>query len=118
MRRNLLFLVVIGLAGCATIDLPTNVENPIATVAAAEERGADDNPQARLHLKMAEDGIAQAEELSKDDDERGAKLALMRAGADADLALALLRRDDAQKKVQEVRARIEELKADMEKTTK
>lgn len=118
MTRSLLAIFAISLMGCATVDLPSNVESPVGKIAAAEERSAEDNPQARLHLQMAKDATNQSVELMQDDEPRAAKLALMRADADAEMALALLRRDAARQEVTEVRERIKELQSDMEKTTK
>lgn len=117
MNKSLIAVLAVGLFGCATVDLPPDVESPVGKIAAAEERGVEDNPQAQLHLKLAEEGIAQSKRLAEDKDKKGAKLALMRADADAELALALLRRDSARGEVEEVRSEIKELQSDMEKTT-
>ena len=116
MKKLILSLVAIGLAGCATVDLPKTPKPPIGTIAAVEERGVEDNPEARLFLQMAKDGITDATKLNKDDDEEGANLALMRADADAELALAMVRRDGARLEVEKVRDQIQQLKSDMNKT--
>lgn len=116
MKTYILGLLAAGLIGCATVDLPSNVESPIGKIAAAEERASGDNPQARLHLQMAKDAIEESVLLNKADDERGAKLALMRANADADLALAMLRQDATRAEVEQVQDQIKQLEADMEKT--
>lgn len=115
MKRSILAFLVLGLASCATVDLPA-VDSPVGKIAAAEERSPKDNPQAQLHLQMAKDATDESIRMKEDDNERGAKLALMRADADADLALALLRRDAARGEVEEVQDRIKELQSDMEKT--
>lgn len=117
MNRYLLTFLAVGLTACATVDLPPDVGSPVGQIAAAEEHSADENPQARLHLKMAKDATAESARLLKAKDERAAKLALMRANADADIALALLRRDAARREVEVVRAQIKELQSDMEKTS-
>lgn len=112
----LLGILATSLIGCASVDLPSNVESPIGKIAAAEERSVSNNPQAELHLQLAKDAIEESSRLQKADDERGAKLALMRANADAELALAMLRRDAASSEVEQVQGEIKQLEADMEKT--
>lgn len=110
-----IFVLLTLLVGCASVDLP-NVESPIGKIAAAEERSVEDNPQAELHLKLAKDATDESVRLKNNGDERGAKLALMRADADADLALAMLRQDAARAEVEQAQERIDQLQTDMEKT--
>lgn len=110
-----IFVLLTLIVGCASVDLP-NVESPIGKIAAAEERSITDNPQAEHHLQLAKDATEESVRLKKDGDERGAQLALMRADADADLALALLRQDAARAEVQQAQERIDQLQTDMEKT--
>lgn len=109
-------VIVATLAGCASVNLPSSVESPVGKIAAAQERTVEDNPQAQLHLQLANDAIEEAGRLAADDNERGAKLALMRANADADLALAMLRQDATRAEVEDVQGQIKELEADMEDT--
>jgi len=117
MKKSLLLgFLATCLIGCATVDLPSNVESPIGKIAAAEERTVGDNPQAKLHLQLAKDAIEESVRLKKEENEVGAKLALMRANADADLALAMLRQDATRGEVEDVQGQIKQLEADMEKT--
>src|SRR6185436_19122573 len=61
----------------------------------AIEVGAQNNPKAQLHLKLAEEQLKQAKTaMDKDDNERAESL-LMRAKADAELAIALTREETA-----------------------
>lgn len=53
--------------------------------------GACDVPQAATHVRMADEALEQASRLVQNDDNRRATYALMRAEADATLALALAR---------------------------
>ena len=68
----------------------------------AIELGAQKNPRAQLHLKLAEEQLALAKTAVEDDDNEGAGSLLARAKADAELAIALTREDSA--KMQEHKA--------------
>ena len=84
-----------SLAGCATTQLPASeLSGPKAQMAAAEEVGANENPQASLHLKLANDQYDLATKALKDGDSDHARRLLARAGADAELALELARLDN------------------------
>jgi Domain of unknown function (DUF4398) len=91
-----LFATALG-AACATVG-PAPTDRLAASQASfrgAQEAGADGNPQARLHLKLASDEILQAQQLmaEKKNDEAG--WALDCAKADAELAVGLAREDKA-----------------------
>lgn len=55
----------------------------------AEEVGAESDPTAQLHLQLAREQMDKANALMKEDENRRAELMLIRAKADAELALAL-----------------------------
>jgi hypothetical protein len=61
----------------------------------AREVGADSQPAARLEVKLADEQIARAKILVTSGDNKRADLVLMRARADAELALALAREQNA-----------------------
>jgi hypothetical protein len=61
----------------------------------ATELGAQNNPKAQLHLKLAEEQMNQAKAAMEKDDNKSADGLLMRAKADAELAVALTRQDNA-----------------------
>lgn len=61
----------------------------------ATELGAQDNPKAQLHLKFAEEQMKQAKSAMENDENERAGSLLMRAKADAELAVALTREEDA-----------------------
>lgn len=61
----------------------------------ATELGAQKNPRAELHLKLAEEQLEQARRAVADDDNERAESLLMRAKADAELAVALTRENSA-----------------------
>lgn len=87
-------LLALGCAG--TYPAPTQ---QLADVQAADrsaiELGAQSNPKAQLHLKLAEEQMQLAKAAMKDEDNQSAERLLMRAKADAELALALTRADQA-----------------------
>jgi hypothetical protein len=64
----------------------------------ASELGATGEPKAQLHLKLAEEQMAQAKNAMKDDDNEGATRLLVRAKSDAELAIALMHEHDAKQK--------------------
>lgn len=90
-----------ALACGATYPTPTQ---PMADAQAAErsarEVGAASNPKAELHLKLAQEQIAAANRLINDGDNERATFVLARAKADAELALALAREQNARTEAQ------------------
>jgi len=110
MKHILFIQSMVGaalLTGCATASVPQ--ERIIASqsaVRAAEEVGAEKVPSAALHLQLAREGIQQAQRLIKQKENNRAGYALMRAEADAELAVALAResplRDDAQQALEKL----------------
>jgi hypothetical protein len=92
-------LTVFLATSCATAPPPRNPEASAqasaAALRAAEEVGASRNPQAALHLQFAKEQLDQANRLTGEEADKRAPGLLMRARADADLALALARSDQA-----------------------
>ncbi len=106
--KNTLTLAFIGtafLAACAGVPKPT--ERLIASKASlrgAEEAGALTHPEAALQIKLAQEEVSQAEKLIESGENERADFVLMRAIADADLALVMARTNksyDAEKKMNE-----------------
>lgn len=96
-----------ALTGCATVRLPTDrMEKSNATIRAAEELGAEQIPDAKLHLKFAKEEIDEARRMANEGKER-AHLLLARSQSDADLALALAHearyRRDAMRAVEDLK---------------
>ena len=92
--RVFAFLAAAGLcAACGGAPRPNNqLADTQAALRAAKEVGADEDPQAQLHQKLATEQIELAEKsMKKGDNERASRL-LSRAKADAELALVLARR--------------------------
>lgn len=89
--------------GCANRQpLPTQQLTDIeAASRSANELGAENNPKAQLHLKLADEQLKQAKVAMEDGDEHGAERLLQRAKADAELALALTHDSGAQVKAKQ-----------------
>jgi hypothetical protein len=81
-----------------------------AAVRAAEVGGAADNPKAALHLKYARDQVDSAKKLIDEEEYDKAAALLARAEADAELALALSRVENARAEAQAALNDVEELK--------
>jgi hypothetical protein len=88
---------------------PAKVADTQSSISAATAVGADQNPQAALHLKMARDQLKQAQGLLEDGKDDEARLVLMRADADAEVALMITREAQASANVQKARADVEGL---------
>lgn len=93
------------IAACSTTPLRT--ETSTSGIRAAEEAGAAKVPQASLHLQLAKEELELARGLSAKGEKEKAASMLLRAEADADLALVLARGDaeksDARTAVERVR---------------
>jgi len=86
-----------------------------AEVKGAEVGGANENPKAALHVKLAKDQIAEAQKLMEDNDNEEAERKLVRAQADADLALALSKEAKAQGDATEASEQVGKLRKEMSK---
>lgn len=92
MRARHWLVMAIFLGGCATAG-PSGetMEATAASIRAAEELGAPRVPQASLHLQLAKEQSQHAKQLvAKGDGEEAGSL-MLRADADAELAVALAR---------------------------
>jgi regulator of protease activity HflC (stomatin/prohibitin superfamily) len=76
------------IAGCAA-NAPLRTEASTSGISAAKEAGAANVPQASLHLQMAKEELALARELFAKGEKKEAASMLLRAEADAELAIAL-----------------------------
>jgi hypothetical protein len=107
--RSVVVLLAVAAAGCASAAPPTEkLASSEAALRGAQEVGAQTVPEASLHLKLAQEQIAQAKGLMSDGENDSAGSVLDRAKADAELALALARenetRVEAEKAAEQVRA--------------
>lgn len=96
--------------GCGGGSLPpAKVAETQSSISAAAAVGADQNPQAALHLKMARDQLKQAQGLIDDGKDDAARLVLERADADAEVALMITREAQASENARRARAEVDNL---------
>jgi len=103
-----LFALLVISCGSSAVPLD-KLTDAKATTRAAQEAGAQNTPQAALHLKMANDELASAQKAMDDNDNDRARLLLNQAQADADLSLSLARGASEQQQAQEAQAKIDGL---------
>jgi hypothetical protein len=105
-------LAAAAFAGCAIAPIPNDrLAGTEASYRGAQEAGADAVPQAKLHLKYAEEGIAQARKLIADNKNDEAGQVLDQARADAELAVGLARESQAEAEAQQAVKQIQALRA-------
>jgi hypothetical protein len=71
-----------------------------ASVRAARDLGAEQVPNAEIELRRADDQVMHARALSKKGDNKEADMMLQRASADAELASAYVRENEARTRAQ------------------
>lgn len=99
------------LAACGGAAIPQEqLTSSKSTISVAQAEGATNEPQAALHLKLAQEQVAKAEALIKDGDNREAAHLIERAQADADLAVALAKEAKAKQQATETLEQLERLK--------
>jgi hypothetical protein len=104
-----LVLGAVSVVGCGSYPAPTErLASSEAGIRGAQEVGANNVPQAALSVKLAQEEVQKAKQLMQDGDNRRAELILMRAQADAELALAQAR--EAQAKT-EAQAAVDQVKS-------
>ena len=108
------FLVAVAAAtiagGCASTPLRT--EAATSGIRAAEEVGAAQVPFASLHLQLAKDHLAQAMELAESGKKDRAASMLLRAEADAELAVILSHGAAERQEAEEAMLRVRRLRQD------
>lgn len=89
--KYLLALIPLSLAACGpSYAAPVQrMADAQSAYRAAKEAGAEKDPQAALHLKLAEEQFAKAKTLLDQEENRRADFLLIRSKADAELALAM-----------------------------
>jgi hypothetical protein len=97
-------------AGCAGTPLKT--EGVTSGIRAAEEMGAAEVPQASLYLQLAKEELNQAQKLDAQNEQERAASMLLRAEADAELAVVLSRGDVERQEAEEAMARVRQLRRD------
>ncbi|QQR91396.1 MAG: DUF4398 domain-containing protein [Myxococcales bacterium] len=108
--KTFTLLIALGCMACASYPAPTEkMVSSEAQIRAAREVGVQQNPQAGLHLQLAEEQLEKAKALMADDENEMAEYMLMRADADAQLALALARETEAKNRAEEALDQIRSL---------
>lgn len=103
-------MVAFAFVACGGSSLPSaKVVDAQSAITAAAAVGAENNPQAALHLKMARDQVKQADKLAADGNDDEARLVLEKAQADAEVALIITREADAAAKVMKANADVQNL---------
>lgn len=107
---SLLVIAAAALSGCASGGaVPADrLASSKAAVRSAEDMGAANDPTAALHLRLAREQLDRGKKLIMDGDTDRARYVLMRAEADADVALNRSRetaaKSQAQKAIDDLRA--------------
>jgi hypothetical protein len=81
-----------------------------AAARSARELGADKEPKAQLHLKLASEQIDQAKKLMADNDNKRADLILQRANSDAELAVMLAKENSAKADADKAQEKLKTIK--------
>ncbi len=97
------FLAITPLVSACTASFPPPTQRMADAESAersAREVGADSQPDAKLEVKLADEQIARAKGLVAAGENQRADFVLMRARADAELALGLAREQNARAETQ------------------
>ncbi len=104
--RSTAAIVALGAACAGAPPVPAQrFTDAEAEIKAAQEIGAENIPQGKLHLQQARDQLAAAKKLSKDNPEAAARK-LDTAQAEAELAKALTREKATRAEADEAKARL------------
>jgi len=98
-------------AGCAA-NVPLRTEASTSVIRAAEEAGAAKVPQASLHLQLAKEELELAKGLAAKGEKEEAASMLLRAEADAELAVVLSHEDAEKSEAMAAVARARQLRQD------
>ena len=98
-------------AGCAA-NVPLRTEASTSVIRAAEEAGAAKVPQAALHLQLAKEELELAKGLAAKGEKKEAGSMLLRAEADAELAVVLSHGDAEKSEAMAAVERVRQLRQD------
>lgn len=96
---------------CATTGA-LHTETSTAAIRSAEDLGATDVPRASLHLQLAKEELAAATELHERGEKEQAASMLLRAEADAELAIALSQADAERAEAKAAMERVYKLRSE------
>jgi regulator of protease activity HflC (stomatin/prohibitin superfamily) len=89
-----------------------NKEASTSAIRAAEEVGASNVPNASLYLQLAKEELENAKLIAEKGDKEQSESMLLRAQADAELAVALSHGDADKKEAAQALERVEKLRQD------
>jgi len=111
MRTYSIALVLFLVACGSSIPPPSDrLASAEAAARSARELGADREPKAQLHVRLASEQIDQAKKLMADGDNKRADLILQRANADAELAVMLAKESSAKGEAEKAQERVKNIK--------
>jgi hypothetical protein len=118
MRHWRSLAAAVAVASCAACGgytvPPQHITGAQTAIAAARGGGADADPQAALHLKLAEEQYSGARNLMTSGDQKQADLMFLRSQADAQLAQSLARKSTATAETQQT---VEQIRMLMQTST-
>lgn len=105
--------------GCVATNLPSSshIASSEAAIRSARELGAERIPDAAVHLELAQRQLDRALRYIDDGDANNARWMLVRADADAHLALALTREAQSREAAEEMAARVRDLSSSLHVTS-
>jgi hypothetical protein len=111
--RNVVVGLVLFLVACGSSIPPPSDRLASAEAAArsARELGAEKEPRAALHLRLASEQIDQAKKLMADEDNKRADLVLQRASSDAELAVMLAKENSAKAEAEKAQEIVKKVKS-------
>jgi hypothetical protein len=111
VKRSCVALVLF-LVGCGSSLPPPSDRLASAEAAArsARELGAEREPKAQLHLRLASEQIDLAKKLMADGDNKRADLVLQRANSDAELAVMIAKEATAKSEADKAQDRVKNIK--------
>ena len=109
--KPLLLLPIAAFVGCGAAPVSNNrIVSSEAAIRSAREVGAESVPAASLFLKLSEEQLTSAKAMMANGDNLEADLALQRAQADAELALALTRESAASSQAAQIMDQVQQLR--------
>ncbi len=108
-----LFFLTLTLAACGgTMPPPSDrLASAEAATRSARELGAEKEPKAALHMKLAQEQIELAKKLTTDGENRRADLVLQRASSDAELSVMLAKENNANGEAQKAKEKVNQMKS-------
>lgn len=103
--------LLVLVAGCGGFPSPVDqLAASQAAIRAAEEAGADRDPQAQLYLKLAKENLDKGKARMDADDNEIADRALRKAEADGELARGIARSRSAEAEAEEAKKALGKIK--------